>query len=383
MTIKHGIDFVEVDDGSRPIRLATTGIIGIVGTAPDADAAKFPMNKPVAVLGSRKTAAALGSTGTLPAAMDGIFDQTGAMVVVVVVPEGATEADTKANIIGTVDANGVPSGIEALKSAEAVSGLKPRILIAPAFSSDKSVADALLAVADTVKGYAFIDGPDTTNAAALTFRADFGSRRGEVCDPWHKVFDQATATEVVVAPSSRMAGVMARVQNEKGPHHSNSNQEIRGIVGTTRPISFELDNPATDAEVLNGGQITTTIRRNGFRVWGNETLSADPKWKFKNVVIINDLIGESIVDAHMWAVDRNITSTYLEDVVNGVNNFMSGLKAQGYIAGGSAWADPDLNTITELQAGNVYIDYDFSAFSPAQVLTFRAHLVNNYLAEIL
>lgn len=381
--IKHGIEFVEIDDGVRPVQMATTGIIGLVGTAPEADATKFPLNTPVAILGSRKAAAALGTTGTLPTAMDGILDQFGALVIVVVVEEGATPELTMANIIGKVGVDGIPTGIEALRSSESITGLKPRILIAPAFSNRKSVGDALAAASDKMGGYFFLDGPDTTNAAALAYREEFGSRRGEVCDPWHVVFDVETAQDIVVAPSSRMAGVMARIHNEKGPHHSNSNQEIRGIVGTTRPVSFELGNPATDAEVLNGGQVTTTIRRNGFRVWGNETLSDDPKWKFKNVVIINDIIAASIVDAHMWAIDRNITSTYLEDVVGSVNNFIATLKAQGVIAGGQAWADPELNTASEIQAGNVYIDYDFSAFSPAQKLQFRAHLVNNYLAEIV
>ncbi|WP_337843579.1 phage tail sheath subtilisin-like domain-containing protein [Rheinheimera sp.] len=381
--IKHGIEFVEIDGGTRPVQMATTGIIGLVGTAPEADATKFPLNTPVAILGSRTAAAALGTTGTLPTAMDGILDQFGALVIVVVVAEGATPEETMANVIGKVGVDGIPTGLEALRASESITGLKPRILIAPAFSNQKSVGDALAAAADKMGGYFFLDGPDTTNAAALAYRGEFGSRRGEVCDPWHVVFDVETAQDIVVAPSSRMAGVMARIHNEKGPHHSNSNQEIRGIVGTTRPVSFELGNPATDAEVLNGGQVTTTIRRNGFRVWGNETLSDDPKWKFKNVVIINDIIAASIVDAHMWAIDRNITSTYLEDVVGSVNNFIATLKAQGVIAGGQAWADPELNTASEIQAGNVYIDYDFSAFSPAQKLQFRAHLVNNYLAEIV
>ena len=50
-------------------------MIGLVGTAPDADETSFPLNTPVLIAGSRLEAAKLGSTGTLPMAIDGIFDQ--------------------------------------------------------------------------------------------------------------------------------------------------------------------------------------------------------------------------------------------------------------------------------------------------------------------
>ena len=34
----HGAEVVEIDNGARPIRTAQSGVIGLVGTAPDADA---------------------------------------------------------------------------------------------------------------------------------------------------------------------------------------------------------------------------------------------------------------------------------------------------------------------------------------------------------
>ena len=57
--------------------------------------------------------------------------------------------------------------------------------------------------------------------------------------------------------------------------------------------------------------------------------------------------------------------------------------AVGAIIGGSCWADPALNTPDQIAQGKVYFDFDFSAAYPAEHITFRSHLVNDYLVEIL
>ena len=47
----HGIETIESNNGPRPVETIDTGIIGLVFTAPDADAELWPLNKPVAVHG--------------------------------------------------------------------------------------------------------------------------------------------------------------------------------------------------------------------------------------------------------------------------------------------------------------------------------------------
>jgi phage tail sheath protein FI len=42
-----------------------------------------------------------------------------------------------------------------------------------------------------------------------------------------------------------------------------------------------------------------------------------------------DMINESLLRAHMWAVDRNITKTYIEDVLEGVNAYLRHLRTTG------------------------------------------------------
>ena len=59
----HGIEVVEVDDGVRPIRTVKSSVVGLIGTAPDADEAEFPLDAPVLLIGSPRKAAKLGGAG--------------------------------------------------------------------------------------------------------------------------------------------------------------------------------------------------------------------------------------------------------------------------------------------------------------------------------
>lgn len=53
----HGAEVLDIDSGSRTIQTISTSIIGIVGTAPDADPDAFPLNMPVLIAGSELEAA--------------------------------------------------------------------------------------------------------------------------------------------------------------------------------------------------------------------------------------------------------------------------------------------------------------------------------------
>ncbi|MFD2016880.1 phage tail sheath C-terminal domain-containing protein [Vibrio olivae] len=105
------------------------------------------------------------------------------------------------------------------------------------------------------------------------------------------------------------------------------------------------------------------IRQSGFRHWGNRTCSSDPKWTFEQTRRTADLINDSVQTNHLWAVDRNITKTYVEDVVSGVNSYLRELKSLGAILGGECWADSEINTPATIQKGLVYFDFDLSSIS--------------------
>jgi phage tail sheath protein FI len=471
-TFLHGVEVIDIDDGPRPISTVRTSVIGLVGTAPDADATVFPVNTPVLIAGSRSTAAKLDTTGqgkgTLPDAMDSIFDQAGAVVIVVRVEEGADDNATMANVLGGVDSNtGQYEGVQVFLAAEAVVGFAPRILIAPGFThqrvsggvtsltftagsgytdgtypltvtggaggtgaaatatitggkvtaatitnpgSDYTTAPTfalpagagagtgatftatigtvgnpvvaeLIGIADRLRAIIVQDGPDTNDAAAIAAAGDFGSKRVYLVDP-RSIKTDSQGNLVPSYSSAAVAGLIANVDNTLGWWWSPSNQNINGIQGTTRPIDFKLGDANSRANLLNEKNVATIIRQNGFRLWGNRTLSSDPKWKFLSVVRTADVINDSLMAAHLWAVDRGITKQYVTEVVEGVNAFLRGLITQGAILGGTCWADPDLNTPEAIADGKIYFDFDFTPAYPAEHITFRSHLTNDYVQTI-
>lgn len=392
----HGVEVVEIDAGPRPIQTVRSSVIGIVGTAPLADETAFPLNTPVMIAGSLREAAKLVAKedteskgrGTLPEALDSIFDQAGAVVVVIRVEQGETDQATLANVIGGVNAQtGHYEGVKALLGAESKLGLVPRILIAPGFthqreSTANAVVSELIGIAERLRAVVIADGPNKTDEAVTQYAGDFGSPRVYVVDPWVQKLDAKGA--VVAQPASPcVAGLIAKTDNDEGFWVSPSNKTINGIVGTVRPVDFTLGDANARANLLNEKKIATIVRQDGYRLWGNRSLASDPKWAFLCVRRTADMINESLLRGHLWAVDRGITKTYLEDVTEGVNAYLRSLAARGAIIKGSCWADPELNTPDQIAQGKVYFDFDFTPVYPAEHVTFRSHLTNKYLTEVL
>ena len=176
------------------------------------------------------------------------------------------------DLAGGAGSDGSLTGVHALLGAESALGFAPKILIAPGYTgprtaTDKSpVAAELEGVAERLKAVAVIDGPSTSDADAITYRGHFGSRRIYLVDPKVKVTGGTGWT------SARVAGVIARSDNERGFWWSPSNREIGGILGTARPIDFALGDSNARANLLNEREIATVIRQDGYRLWGNRTL---------------------------------------------------------------------------------------------------------------
>lgn len=348
----------------------------------------FPLNTPVLIAGSRTDAAKLGATGTLPDALDSIFDQAGAVVVVVRVEAGLDDAATSANIVGGVNAiTGDYEGMQAFLGAESVLGFAPKILIAPGFThlytagQANTVVSNMIAIADRLRAIIIKDGPSTIDSDAISDAGNYGSKRVYMVDPFVNKTD--ALGQVFRSPASAcVAGLIAKNDNENGFWWSPSNQNINGIVGTDRPIDFTQGDTNSRCNLLNSKNVATIVRQDGFRLWGNRTLSSDPKWAFLSVVRTADIINESLQRAHLWAVDRNITKTYIQDVTEGVNAYMRHLVNIGALLGGSCWADPALNTPDQIAQGKVYFDFDFTVPTPAEHVTFRSHLVNDYIKSL-
>lgn len=146
----HGSEVAEVTDGIRPIRTVKSSVIGVIGTAPDAPEADFPYHTPILLANNPRKAAKLGVTGTLFDAVSAIYAQAGATIVLVRVPEGQNANETLSNIIGNVT---MMTGVHAFRAANSLLGVKPKILVAPGFTSVKPQGVKTIAVTAQGTGY--------------------------------------------------------------------------------------------------------------------------------------------------------------------------------------------------------------------------------------
>lgn len=374
----HGVEVIDLDNGIRPIRTIRSSVIGIVGTADDADPMLFPLNEPVMIT-NRKEGAKLGSTGTLPDAINLIYDQIGAVVVVIRVSDSDDSSEVLDHIIGGVDENENRTGLHALMDAENKLGVKPKILIAPSFSEHLIVVQKLLIIAESLKSIVIVEAPSTTDKDAFAYISNFGSDRCYMVDP--KVSIEKNGKLINMPCSGAIAGLIAKIDHEFGWHLSPSNHVINGISGTARAIDYSYTDQSR-ANILNEQNINVIIRQTGWRLWGNRTASSDPKWQFLCVRRTADMLNESLLYAHQWTVDRGITKTFVDDIVMGVNDYLRTLVAEGRILGGKCWVDESVNTYNELKNGHITFDFDFTPVYPAERITFRSRLTDDYLKEI-
>ncbi|MCG6350572.1 phage tail sheath C-terminal domain-containing protein [Vibrio fluvialis] len=380
MTFKHGIFGVTDNSGVRPMQMADTSFAVVVGTAPDADAETYPLNKPVLVAGNIHKIAKLdmvgNNAGTLPDALEAVYDQKRCAIAIIRVEEGVDAAATILNIIGGVDpVTGAKSGIEAILDVQSITGKRPRLLHVPDFLKEQAVLTKLLPIATRLRCKVFGECPGTTYEEAVAYRQLWGDKRLELFWPRMK-----NAEGRLVPMSSYMLGL--EIQKDQDPNYgysaSISNLKINGTLGTEIPIDYADGDTNCMAHLLNENQITTVILDDGYRSWGNLSCSDDPKWQFNSHVRVNDMILDMITTSLKWARDRKILRTFVEDVTDSVQQGLDGETRAGHLYGASAWADPDLNPPESIIAGNFYLDYDFTPPGIAQNITVTSHFINDY-----
>ncbi|MBQ4775257.1 phage tail sheath protein [Pectobacterium carotovorum] len=378
----HGVQVVEVNDGTRVISTVSTAIIGMVCTAADADAATFPLNIPVLITNVLSAVGKAGKKGTLAAALSAIADQSKPVTVVVRVAEGKDEAETISNVIGGSDENGKYTGMKALLDALSVTGVKPRILGAPGLDS-LPVATALASICQSLRAFGYVSAWGCkTLSDAINYRENFSQRELMVIWPDFIAWDTTANASATAYATARALGLRAKIDQETGWHKTLSNVGVNGVTGISASVYWDLQAPGTDADLLNEAGVTTLVRKDGFRFWGNRTCSDDPLFLFENYTRTAQVLADTMAEAHMWAVDKPVTPTLIKDIIEGIKAKFRELKSGGYIIDADCWYDDTANDKETLKAGKLYIDYDYTPVPPLENLTLRQRITDKYLVNL-
>lgn len=377
----HGVRVIEINEGSRPIRTVSTAIVGLVATGEDADAATFPLNKPVLVTDVFSAIGKAGTKGTLLPALKAISLQTKPVIVVVRVAQAMDPAETTSNVIGTVTADGQKTGIQALLSAQSAFGVKPRILGAPGLDNE-AVANALVAVGQKLRGFTYVAAYKcATKEEASAYRANFGQREVMVIWPNFIAWDTVTSADVEIPAVAYALGLRAKIDEETGWHKTLSNVTVNGPTGISKPVFWDLQDPATDAGYLNEQDITTLIRSNGYRFWGSRTCSEDPLFAFESYTRTAQVLADTMAEAQMWAMDKGMHPSLVRDILASLNAKFRELVNAGYLIGAEAWFDASANTADTLKAGKLTLDYQYTPVPPLENMMLRQRITDSYLMD--
>lgn len=376
----HGVRVLELNDGTRPIRTVSSSVIGMVCTASDADATKFPLNTPVLLTNVQAALDQAGDQGTLARSLQAIADQTNPATVVVRVEQKADTAEQTSEIIGG-SVNGKYTGMKALLAAEAQLGVKPRILGIPGLDTS-AVSVTLVSLAQKLRGFAYLSANGCeTKEEAQAYRQTFGAREAMLIWPDFLGWDTATNATTTFEATARALGLRAKIDNETGWHKSLSNVAVNGVTGISKDVYWQLQDPETDAGYLNQNDITTLIQRDGFRFWGSRTCSDDPLFAFENYTRTAQILADTMAEGHMWAADLPLTPGLAKDIIEGINAKMREMTQSNYLLGGECWLDPDINTKEVIKSGKFYIDYDYTPVPPLENLVLRQRITDRYLVD--
>lgn len=378
----HGITANEYTEGVRSISDISTAIIGMVCTAEDADAKAFPLNTPIFATSAYDLLAKAGTKGTLAKSLDAIVDQADAQVVIVRVAESKNAEEQKANIIGTAE-GGKYTGLKALRRAKAVTGYTPKILGVPELDS-QDVLTELVGIAQATRAFAYGSAggnPDITEVG--NYRKNFGQRELMLIDNEFMAFDPSTKKTETAATIARVLGARAKLDKNVGWHKSISNTEINGVSGLKFARSFDLLDKNCDANTLNNKDVTTLIREDGFRVWGNRTCTNDSMMAFEVATRTAQIIQETIASAFMWALDKPMHPSLMEDIIMAINAKLAQYVNKGYILGARVFIDKTLNTSETVQAGQFTISYEFTWVPPLENMVFNQHVTDTFFVNLV
>lgn len=150
----HGVSLTEINGGTRNLQTIRTSVIGMVGTAEDADPEVFPINVPTLVTNVKSVLGKAGDTGTLATSLEAISAQSSPIGIFIRVPEGENAAETTSNVIGQVTASQQYTGLHSMLVAQSIFGVQPRVLGTPGLDT-QSVTTKLVEIAQKLRAFAY------------------------------------------------------------------------------------------------------------------------------------------------------------------------------------------------------------------------------------
>jgi uncharacterized protein len=199
--------------------------------------------------------------------------------------------------------------------------------------------------------------------------------------PWIKVFDPATKLEhptgdgsVGVPPSGHLAGVYARVDEERGVHKAPANEAILGALDVTQAIS-----KADQMDLNPAGVNCIRVLNANVLVWGARTVGGDANADLKYVNVRRTLLflRKSIEQGTQWVVFEPNSPALWQRITRNVTAFLTTVWRSGALFGTTAAqafyvkCDAETNPPELRDLGQVVTEIGVAIVRPAEFVIFR------------
>lgn len=383
----HGVETIDIKQGTASVREVKTGVIGLIGTAPQG-----AVNGLTLCLNSTDDAQFGEPTHgtTIPYALKSLREQGAGMIFVINVGDTADIA----SLIGTTDPTGKRTGLQHFLDGYGIFGFDAKIVIAPHFSTIPQVATAMESLVNRIRAVSYVDMPlGLTPQEVVASRGNVNplgldiyqtqSTRVRICYPYRKVFDPVTSQNLLEPASIAFAGVRAYIDRTQGYWTSSSNKEVVGTLGLERLLTARIDDPDSEVNLLNSAGISTFFKSHGtgFLSWGNRTASYPTNTGYENfeqVQRTKDMIEESLHQSSLQFVDKDIKQAQIDSLTEFANNYISLLVMRGAVVDGKAFFDVGRNPPSELTAGRIRIGCKFTPVFPMEQITFEREVTGEF-----
>jgi len=310
-------------------------------------------------------------------------------------PSGSTPPDNRPN---PMNANpligGQADNIAALTSADYTAAIDTLVpiqdvnMIAIPDRTDATVQQALIAHCESLGNrVAILDatrGAPPYGAGSVTAqRGTVESARGYAAlyYPWIAIPDPLSATggSMLAPPSGHIAGIYARVDQQRGVHKAPANEMITGAQDLERLLA------ETDIGQLNiaGIDIIRTFpNRARPTVWGARTTApaAEAPWRYVNVRRLFIYIEESIKIGIRWSVFEPNDTALWEKLRRTIGEFLNRVWRSGALFGATAAqayyvkCDAEINPASTRALGQVFVEIGIAPVRPAEFVVIRIGL---------
>jgi hypothetical protein len=373
---------VSVETTESPEAMGGLGdnVVGLVGTAPNADMS-VPRNAPFRI-NSYTLAALLDPTGaeagTLYQVVHQILKVVKVPIYVVVVEEGALEADTLSNVIGGIDLeSGQKTGLQALTTCQEL----PTIIGAPGFSDAQAVHSELASLGKRIRARFVFDGLDVPVSGQVTNSesiggAELGYDRGYMVHQMPAVYSKAAKANVFLPPSSLAIAALAAVKQWESPGN-----QVTYAADVSRVVEYNILDKSTEGDLLNRYGVSYYARTTlgGFSLIGNRTITG----KFISYVGLEDAITRKLVKAAQKVMAKNLTKSFMEQEVKRIDDWLQTLVADETIPGGKVYLHPELNSVEKYKNGTWYLCIDYGRYAPNEHMIYQLNASDAIIEEFL